>query len=100
MKRTALSLLLSLALSTSALAGSQAGTQITYQGKLDDAGVPAHGLYDFTFSLLDSLDGGSEVAMPIVLQDIPVEDGIFSVELDFGAGVFAGDARFLSIATV
>jgi hypothetical protein len=98
MTRNALSLLLSIALCGSALAASPVGSQITYQGKLQDAGQPAHGLYDFTFRLRDALVDGTEVASPILLEDIPVENGIFSVELDFGANAFAGDARYLSIA--
>lgn len=97
MTRTRLAFLLPMVLSSVALAGTPVGHAITYQGKLQDAGQPANGLFDFTFTLSDALDGGTAVAAPILLEDIPVENGIFSVQLDFGAGVFQGDARFLDI---
>jgi len=34
------------------------GTAFTYQGRLDDAGQPAHGIYDFRFTIYDSASGG------------------------------------------
>ena len=98
MTRIFLSLLFSITLLTAALAGSPVGNQFTYQGNLQDAGQPVNGFYDFTFTLFDAFEDGVEVAPPIELQDIRVENGIFSVQLDFGASVFTGDARFLSIA--
>jgi hypothetical protein len=33
------------------------GTAFTYQGKLQDGGAPADGLYDFDFKLFDGADG-------------------------------------------
>ena len=50
-------LLLSL-LSLSGLAHAQ-GTAIGYQGRLNDDGLPATGLYDFTFAVFDAEDGGA-----------------------------------------
>lgn len=74
------------------------GTQFTYQGRLQDAGQPANGLYDLRFQLHDVANGtGAYTSGELTLEDVPVEDGVFSVALDFGAMAFAGDARWLSI---
>ena len=85
-----------LGLSTS-VAAAPLGTSFTYQGQLRDNAQPANGLYDFQFRLLDQAAGGSVIAGPTVLQDIPVENGIFSADIDFGA-TFNGDARWLEIS--
>lgn len=74
------------------------GTQFTYQGRLQDAGQPANGLFDLRFQLHDVASGnGAYSSGLLTLEDVPVEDGVFSVVLDFGAMAFAGDARWLSI---
>ncbi len=92
-------ILLVLLLSVSAIAiAAPAGTQFTYQGSLQLAGQSADGLHDFTFTLFDDGEAGTALAPPVILEAVPVVDGIFSVALDFGADVFAGQARFLSIA--
>jgi len=76
------------------------GTAFTYQGELEDAGQAASGLYDFSFRLLDGPDpvNDNQVGMPVVVNDVSVSDGIFTVELDFGAGPFTGEARWLEIS--
>jgi hypothetical protein len=72
------------------------GTSFTYQGQLDDAGFAAHGAYDIRFSIWDAEVGGSELDATTV-PGVPVDGGLFDVELDFGAGVFKGPARWLEI---
>ncbi|MBK6728366.1 MAG: hypothetical protein IPG63_14140 [Xanthomonadales bacterium] len=93
---TALCLLLVAALA--APTASALGTEFTYQGRLQDDIAPAQGLYDFEFRLHDNLIGGNQVGPLVTLADIPVEHGVFTVQLDFGPGMFAGEARWLSIA--
>lgn len=73
------------------------GTAITYQGRLIDANRPADGLYDFEFLLFDDPDAGSLYGSPIDVNDLDVIDGYFTVELDFGSGIFNGDARWLQV---
>ncbi len=73
------------------------GTGFTYQGNLEDAGSPANTTYDFQFKLWDASVGGVQVGSTITLGDIPVSDGLFSVELDFGTGAFWDGARWLEI---
>lgn len=71
------------------------GTGFTYQGALQVAGLPANGEYDMRFNLYDDL--GVLVAGPICVDNVECFDGLFTVEIDFGAQ-FGGDARELEIA--
>lgn len=74
------------------------GTAITYQGRFTSGGSPANGVYDFEFRLFDTLTGGNQVGSTVTKDDLSVSDGYFTTSLDFGSGVFTGDARWLQIA--
>jgi len=77
------------------------GTAFTYQGQLKQAGVPVDNTADFEFTLWDdpnSTDPGNLVAGPLAADNVDVEGGLFTVVLDFGSGIFTGDARWLEIA--
>jgi hypothetical protein len=81
-------------------AGIQAApvsTSFTYQGRLNDGSSPANGSYDFEFKLYNAASSGSQVGSTVTRDDRTVTDGLFTVELDFGSGVFTGDARWLEI---
>ena len=80
------------------LAAVTMGTGFTYQGRLTDSFGPADGSYDFTFSLFDALTNGAQQGSTITRDDVDVDDGYFTVELDFGGSVFGGDARWLQIS--
>lgn len=73
------------------------GTSFSYQGQLLDSGVPVDGAFDFLFSLYDSgvADSGTQLGQ-VDLTNILVQDGLFTVGLDFGA-VFDGTALWLEI---
>ncbi len=73
-------------------------TTFTYQGRLVDAGSPANGTYDLRFILYDAETGGAQVGTTVTRDDVQVASGLFTVELDFGAAAFQGDARWLEIA--
>jgi hypothetical protein len=75
-------------------------TAFTYQGRLTDAGSPADGQYDFQFKLFDTPDvgTGTQFGPTVTLPSVTVGAGLFTVPLDFGAGVFPGATRFLEIA--
>jgi len=64
-------------------------SSFTYQGSLVDSGLPANGSYDLEFVL--QTQTGSSVGSPLSREDIPVIDGVFSVDLDFGASISSGD---------
>ena len=80
-----------------AVAQTPLGTSFTYQGELKEIGLSAIGDFDFEFNLLDDEDPffGNLIATQS-FRDVRVEDGLFSVELDFG-DVFTGDALWLEI---
>lgn len=78
--------------------GIQANSStFTYQGFLSRNGSPAQGLFDFSFSLFDVASGGTALAGPLQFNSKAVNQGLFTVELDFGADVFSGQPRYLSI---
>lgn len=90
-------------LSAGLLAGGPAtaaplGSSFTYQGRLEDAGAPASGSYDFEFRLHTDLSSALPIAAPEVREDVALTDGVFTVDLDFGSAAFGGEARFLAIS--
>ncbi len=74
------------------------GTAFTYQGYLAEGNSPAEGPYDFRFALYDAAEGGNQVGDTFLIEDTPVTQGRFAVQLDFGASAFAGQARWLEVA--
>ena len=75
-------------------------TAFTYQGQLKDSGgKPISDNCDFQFGLWDALSAGYQVA-GTVTQTVPaiVTDGLFTVQVDFGAGAFDGNSRWLAVA--
>ncbi len=72
-------------------------TQFTYQGKLSDNSAPVNGSYDFVFTLWDAAANGNQIGSLVALQNTQVVNGIFTVQLDFGAAAFNGAARYLEI---
>lgn len=69
----------------------------TYQGRLTQNGVPANGSFDFTFELFDAQTDGQQVGAPIIENDFPVSDGLFTVALAF-QGAFTGEQRWLQVS--
>ena len=79
---------------TSAAAYGQ-GTQFIYQGRLTDSGNPADGLFDMQFKLFDTQAVGTGIQHGGANKTVQVSDGVFTVQLDFGADAFDGSARYL-----
>jgi hypothetical protein len=73
------------------------GTAFTYQGQLYDASYPANGQYDFAFKLYDANSNGNKVGTDVNVADVNVIDGYFTVEPNFGGGVFVGNEVWLEI---
>jgi trimeric autotransporter adhesin len=74
------------------------GTVFTYQGRLNDNGNPANGSYDLQFYLRDAAVAGNAVGNTNTLAPVAVSNGVFTVNLDFGAAPFAtGANRWLEI---
>lgn len=94
-----LSLLATVWLAAASTAFAQT-TAFTYQGKLTDAGSPANATFDMQFKLFDTVDVGTDAQQggTITNPTVQVTNGVFTVQLDFGAGVFdLGPDRFLEI---
>src|SRR5262245_16050413 len=81
----------------SAASAQPLGTAFTYQGRLSDSGQPASGRYDMQFRLWSAGVGGGPIGAVLCADNVAVADGLFTVELDFGAA-FAGSQRFLEVA--
>jgi hypothetical protein len=98
-------LFVSLILLLSAPAALAQGSAFTYQGRLTDGGTAPTGSYEMEFRLFDAASGGTQQPQPSPVtiqftgaQAVAVTDGVFTVQLDFGADAFPGAARYLEIS--
>lgn len=74
------------------------GTAFTYQGQLQHSGTAENDTCDVQFTLYDAASGGTQVGSTQTLTPVSVANGLFTVQLDFGGGVFNGNDRWLQIA--
>lgn len=81
---------------TPTITRASVGTSFTYQGFLSESGGPADGLYAFKFRLFDALTIGAQVGSTLTKTGVTVENGYFTVELDFG-NVYDGTALWLDL---
>ena len=77
-------------------ARAQGTTAFTYQGQLHDVGTNANGTYTMIFKLYDTVSTGNQIGSGIT-NTPTLANGLFTVNLDFGAGAFNGSARWLDI---
>ena len=75
----------------------RAETRFTYQGRLGSAGQPADGAHDFAFRLFDAETSGGQVGTEQAVSSLDVDQGVFSVQLDFGDAPFNAAPRWLEI---
>lgn len=95
--KSILRLLCILMLSNAATGTFSQTTAFTYQGRLNDRGAAANGDYDLRFVIYDAPTEGNAVGSPITTAPVGVTNGLFTVTLDFGAGIFDGSARWLEL---
>ncbi len=74
------------------------GTAFTYQGRLQNAGLPADGYYDLAFTLFNTNLAGTVVAGPVTNSAVNVTNGLFTTLVDFGPGMFTGTSNWLEVA--
>lgn len=74
------------------------GTTFNYQGQLATGGQPANGLYDFTFAIYYSTNGGAAVTALLTVNSLGVTNGQFHCPLDFGATPFNGSSLWLELS--
>jgi hypothetical protein len=72
-------------------------TAFTYQGKLNNNGAEANGIFEIQFTLFDAAADGTQIGVIVTDPSVTVMNGIFATTLDFGAAAFDGSARFLEI---
>ena len=81
----------------SAFAGDPLGTAFTYQGQLKSSGAAYTGTCDMQFSLYDDFAAGTQIGTTQTLNSVTVTNSLFTVKLDFGTNIFAGEKRYLEI---
>lgn len=69
------------------------GSAFSYQGELIDNGSPANGDYDFGVDLYMTEIGGLAVITD-THDDVPVENGLFNLEIDFGDVVYEDSDQY------
>ncbi|MCG3131846.1 MAG: hypothetical protein FLDDKLPJ_02656 [Phycisphaerae bacterium] len=78
------------------------GDAFTYQGRLTEAGAPFNGMVNLEFSLWDAAIDGAQIGASLSLSDVPVNQGLFTVEVnaggEFGPSAFRGERRWLAIS--
>jgi hypothetical protein len=70
---------------------------LTYQGRLFDGRRAANGIYELQFGLADALIEGAYVGPKLTNSEVEVSNGLFTVSLDFGSGIFDGTPLWLEI---
>lgn len=73
------------------------GTGFLYQGQLKNGGAPVNGACDIAFRLFDAASGGAQAGEALTMT-VAVANGLFTSNVDFGEGMFAGDARWLDLS--
>ena len=73
------------------------GTAFSYQGSLNSNNAPANGGFDLTFALFATSNGVSQVGNTLTNLNTAVSNGLFTVTLDFGSGVFTGTNLWLQM---
>lgn len=61
-----------------------AAASFSYHGTLQDRGHPADGSYDLELTLYSAAAGGRALGGPLQLYAVPVRDGSFATQADFG----------------
>lgn len=93
-----LGVLVSTVVATSFPASAEDTHAFTYQGQLRDGGTNANGTYALTFKIYDAPGGGNQVGGTVTAPSQLLVNGLFTVNLDFGDGVFTGENRWLAIS--
>jgi hypothetical protein len=86
-----------LAMAALPLTAAPVSTAFTYQGSLKKAGQPVSAPQDFQFGLYSAATGSPQIGTTVTLTNVTVTNGLFNVNLDFGAAAFGTEQRYLQI---
>jgi hypothetical protein len=73
------------------------GSGFTYQGRLIKNGQPISDVCALSISLWDDSAGGNFLNSN-TFNTVPINNGLFTVQLDYGAATFNGEARWIEAA--
>jgi len=97
MRKTLVSLCAVAALAAGTAHAAPIDGTFNYQGRLTSGGAPITGNADVKFILWDAAVGGSQAGPVRTFLNVPVTDGLFDADIDFGVGAFNGDERWLQV---
>ncbi len=72
-------------------------TAFTYQGQLKNGVELSEGYHDFRFRLFDAASGGTQLGTAQCVDNILVNDGVFTTTIDFGNQFASPTQRFIEI---
>ncbi len=72
-------------------------SRINYQGVLKEGGSPVTGNRNFTFRFYTDAGCAAQVGSPNVLNDVAINNGLFSVKLDVDQTLFDGQGLWLGV---
>ena len=90
---------ITLSLSGVSTATAQIGTAFTYQGQLEDGGVPYTGSADLRFALFANSFSPFPIGPTLTASDVQCSNGRFTVQLDFLTALPAGAQLAISVRT-
>lgn len=67
----------------------------SYQGRLMQSGAPFNGTRDIVVRFYSTPDQPFEAAIPVLFQDVPIQNGLFTIAIDHDTLLFNGSARYL-----
>lgn len=70
----------------------------TYQGRLTDANMAPNATYQMQFALYDAVTAGTQIGSTVENTAVAVNNGVFTVQLDYGSTAFTGAERYLEIS--
>lgn len=73
------------------------GSAFTYQGRLIKNNQPVSDTCALSLSMWDASSGGAFLNSN-TFNTVPISNGLFTVQLDFGSSPFTGDARWIETA--
>lgn len=74
------------------------GSAFTYQGSMSFGSEPLTSTLDFQIHPFDDPLVGEQIVAPVVVNNVQIVEGLFTMLVDFGPGVLGGEAIWLEIS--